>query len=327
MRRREFIAVVALVAVRPLTANAQQSPRVYRVGYLLLASRAPLEPFLDAFEKTLYDLSYIQGKNLIIEYPSAEGRLDRLDDVARELVRLNVDVIVTALNQGIAAAKRATATIPVVMVYGSDPVGMGFIASLERPGGNITGCAYEAAPEIYGKNLEFLKEVAPTASRVGLIWNPDYPGNLPIVNAIRGAGQRLGLILQSAEVRTPDAFESAFALMLQARVEAFIVVGDPLTFVHRNQIVDFAAQHRLPAIGPWDEFVEAGGLMSYGPNLKDYWQRAAIYVAKIFKGAKPADLPVEEPTKFELVINVKTATLLDLTVPSSLLAQADEVIE
>jgi putative tryptophan/tyrosine transport system substrate-binding protein len=310
-----------------VTAKAQQRPRVYRVGYLLVASRAPLASFLDAFEKSLHDLGYIQGKNLIIEYPSAEGRLDRLDDVARELVRLNVDVIVTALNQGIAAAKRATVTIPIVMVYGSDPVGMGFIASLERPGGNITGSAYEAAPEIYGKDVEFLKEVVPTASRVGFVWNPDYPGNMPLVKALRAAGERLGLMIQSADVRTSDAFESAFALILERRVEAFIVVGDPLTFVHRNQIVDFAAQHRLPAIGPWSEFVDAGGLMSYGTNLKDYWRRAASYVDRIFTGAKPADLPVEEPTKFELVINLKTAKALGLTVPPSLLAQADEVIE
>jgi putative tryptophan/tyrosine transport system substrate-binding protein len=297
------------------------------VGHLLLFSRTPLAPYLDAFQNALGDLGYVEGKNLIIEYRSADGRRDKLADVARELIRLNVDVIVAGINEGIAAAKEATSTIPIVVVYGADSVGSGFIASLQRPGGNVTGGAWEASPQINGKSLGFLKEVVPSASRVAYLWNPDFPGVLPFVEAIRRAGRRLGLTLQSVEVRTVNDFEGAFASMIKARPDALMVVPDPLTFARRVQIVGFTAQNRLPAIGSWSEFVDAGGLMSYGANLRDYWRRAAVYVDKIFKGAKPADLPVEELAKFELMINLKTARALGLTIPPSLLAQADKVIE
>ena len=256
-----------------------------------------------------------------------EERLERLPDVAIELVRLKVDIIVTGVNPGIAAAKQATTTIPIVMVYGADPVGMGFIASLRRPGGNITGGSLDVAPEIYGKALDLLREVAPRVSRVAFLWNPAFPGAAPYVKAVEDAVRRSGVRFQSVEARGPNEFVSAFASMSTERATGLLVFGDPLTFSRRVHITELAARYRLPTVYPWSDFVYAGGLISYGANLSDFWRRAAVYIDRILKGAKPADLPVEQPTTFELVINLKTAKALGLTVPQALLARADEVIE
>jgi putative ABC transport system substrate-binding protein len=242
------------------------------------------------------------------------------------LVRLNVDIIMAAGTLGPLAAKRATSTIPVVMATAGDPVGSGLVTSLARPGGNVTGLSL-MAPDLGGKRLELLKEVLPQVSRVGILWNAANPYSALVFNETESAAQMLGIQLQSIEVRSSDDFDSALTAATQHRAGALITVEDPLTVGHRKRIVDFAASNRLPAIYGLKEFVDAGGLISYGANLADLQRRAAGYVDKILKGAKPADLPVEQPTKFELVINLKTAEALGLTVPPSLLAIADEVIE
>jgi putative ABC transport system substrate-binding protein len=312
--------------VAPLAAEGHQAGKLYRIGHLMLLPRELLTPFIDALETGLRDLGYVEGRNVLIEHRSAEGRAERLPDVAAELVRLGVDVIVAGVNPGIAAAQHATTTIPIVMVYGADPVGRGFIASLQRPGGNITGGTIDVGAEMYGKNLALLREAAPGASRVAFLWNPAFPGIAPYVKTMEHATRQSGVRFQSVKVEAPREFESAFAAMAEERAEALVVFGDPLTFAHRGPLTELAARYRLPAIYPYREFADAGGLMSYGPNLPAFWRRAASYVDKILNGAKPAELPVEQPMKFELVINLKTAQALGLTIPPTLLFQADELI-
>jgi putative ABC transport system substrate-binding protein len=247
--------------------------------------------------------------------------------LAAELVRLKVDVLVTGSNPVVAAVKQVTATIPVVMAVSRDPVGAGFIASLARPGGNITGFANDPAPEIIGKNVELLKEAVPRVSRVAFLWNPVPPGAGTYKNAVESAARNLGLTFQSVEVRGRDEFEGAFAAMVRERVNGLVVAADPVTFGPRSEVVLLAAGSRLPAVYGVREFAEAGGLMSYGPNIADQFRRAATYVDKILKGAKPGDLAVEQATKFELVINRKTAKALGLTIPPSLLQRADQIID
>ena len=251
----------------------------------------------------------------------ADGRLERLPDLAAELVRLRVDVIITGSNVHVAAAQRATATIPIVMVAAGDPVGAGFIASLARPGGNITGFSADASREIVGKNLALLKEIVPSLSRVGVVGRSSQRG------ALEAAARQLNVALEVVDIRSPEDFESAFAAMVGKRVGAVVLGAGPLTYMRRQQIADLALTHRLPAITTLNEFAPAGLLMTYGTNLPDLYRRAASYVAKILRGAKPAELPVEQPTKFELVINLKTAKALGLTIPQSLLLRADEVIQ
>jgi putative ABC transport system substrate-binding protein len=329
MRRRDFITVVGGVAATwPLAARAQQPDRLRRIGLATFLARESdaVAPFIDAFKQSLRDLGYVEGKNVIIEYRSANGQIDKLPEAVSEIVQLRVDVIVTG-GQGIVAAKLATSTIPIVMVGGLDPIGMRFIASLPRPGGNITGTSYDADPAVHTKDIELLKQVAPGMSRVALLWNPDYPGILAPKSAIENAAHQLGLELQSAEVRALNDLNGAFTSILEHRVEAIMVFIDPITLIRRNQIADFAAKHGLLTAYPAREFVEAGGLISYGTSLREYWRRAAVYVDKILKGANPAELPVEQPTKFELVINLKTAKTLGVEIPPTLLARADEVIQ
>jgi putative ABC transport system substrate-binding protein len=325
-RRRFLLTSLAGAFAVPPAPAAQQAGKVYRVGSRQLQSLEQVRPWTQTLEKGLRELGYVEGRNLVIEYRSAEGRPERLADIAAELVRLGVDVIVAGPNPTIAAAKQATATIPIVMVYAADPVGTGFITSLRRPGGNITGGAWDPSPELYGKNFELLRSVIPKLLQVAVLWNPNFVGAEPYLKATEDAARPFGVTIQVHQVRERSEFASAFASIAKDRAEAVVVFADPLAFLHRRYISELAAKYRLAAISPFREFADAGGLLSYGPNLTDYWGRAAIYIDKILRGAKPAEIPVEQPTKFELVINLKTAKALGLTIPSSLLAQADQVV-
>ena len=329
MQRREFIlAVGGAAATWPLAARAQQpAGRVYRVGYLAIASREQQIHLRKAFEEGLRSLGYRVGENVVIEYRFANGQLERLPALAADLVRLGVDVIVTGAHQNTVAAMKATTTISIVMTNSVDPVGAGLVASLARPGGNVTGFGVDAGDEIFGKRLELLKETLPNLSRVGILWNPDFAPNQERLTSIREAAPALGLTLVPAEARGLDALEQAFATMVSGRAQAFVVLGDPVLFNYRGQIGVVALRDRLPAISTAREYAEAGLLLTYGPDLQDQFRRSAAFVDKIFKGAKPADLPVQQPTKFELVVNLKTAKALGVEVPTSLLQRADEVIE
>ena len=324
--RRQVIFGLGALAT-PLAAEAQQAGKVYRIGYIQTAAPNEMEHLTKAFEEGLRELGYVEGRNIVFERRFAMGKQERLPALASELVRLNVDVIVTGSNPVIAAVKQATATIPVVMTVSRDPVGSGFIASVARPGGNITGLASDPTPEIQSKNLELFKEAVPRASRVAILWNPVPPGAETYKKVVESAARKLGVALQSVEVRGRDEFEGAFAAMVRERANGLFVLADPVTFTARSQIVLLAAKHRLPTVYGQREVVEIGGLMSYGSSLAQQFRRAAVYVDRIFKGAKPGELAVEQPTKFELVINLKTAKALDLTVPATLLARADELIE
>jgi len=325
--RRAFLGTLAggLLAA-PLIAEAQPAGKVYRVGYLSASSSTANPRILEAFRQGLRDLGWVEGQNIVIEYRWAEGRFDRLPDLAAELVRLKVDVIVASPAAPALAAKNATGTIPIVFMGAGDPVGQGLVASLPRPGGNVTGLSYGVGPSIFAKDLELLKEAVPKVRRVAVLFNPASPTQ-HIISEVKDAARSLGLQLQLVEARGPGDFDGAFAAMARERAGALFVVTDPVFSPHRARLVDLAIKNRLPTIFTQREDAEAGGLMSYGPRLSDLWRRGATYVDKILKGAKPADLPVEQPTKFELVINLKTAKALGLTIPPSLLARADEVIQ
>jgi putative ABC transport system substrate-binding protein len=329
MRRREFITLLSGVAsIWPLAARAQQpAGRVYRVGYFAITSRERSLHLMKAFEEGLRSLGYRVGENVVIEYRFADGEMGRLPALATDLVGLGVDVIVSGNNVTTVAAMKATTTIPIVMTNSAEPVSAGLVASLARPGGNVTGFSSEPGDEINGKRLEFLKDTLPNLSRVGILWNPDFAPNQDRLTSVREATQALGLTLVPAEARGPDILEQAFATMVTERAQAFVVLSDGVLFNSRGQIAVLAVRNRLPAISAVREYAEAGFLMSYGIDLPDQFRRSAAFVDKIFKGAKPGDLPVERPTKFELVVNLKTATALGLTVPPSVLARADEVIE
>jgi putative ABC transport system substrate-binding protein len=268
----------------------------------------------------------VEGQNIAIEERWAEGRPERFPALAAELVRLSVDVLVGGGNQAIQALRHATSTIPIVMAVSSDPVGVGLVTSLARPGGNITGVSIQAA-EVGGKRLELLKEAVPRASRVAVLWNAADASKTSELHDTQVAAHAFGMTLYSAEVRGPNDFDSAFAVILRERPDALLTFSDPLTLNHQRRIVDFAARHRLPLMSEAKEFAEAGGLMTYGASLPALVRRAAYYVDRILKGSKPADLPVERPTKFELVLNLKTAKALGITMPPSLLLLADEVIQ
>ena len=282
---------------------------------------------LQAFLRTLRELGWVEGQNLIVEYRWAEGKLERLPDLAAELVRRKVDLIVAPAGSAALAAKNATTSIPIVMIFPSDPVDMGLIASLGRPGGNVTGTTRTHGPEIFGKQLQLLKETIPHASRVAILRNPADSGSAPGVKSVEAAAQSLRIRLQRLEARGPEEFASAFAAMARERAEALLVIGASTFLVHRTKLAELAAKGRLPTMHGYREMVEAGGLMAYAVNMTDFIGRAAVYVDKILKGAKPADLAVEQPTKFELVINLKTAKALGLTIPQTVLLRADRVIE
>jgi putative tryptophan/tyrosine transport system substrate-binding protein len=325
LTRRVFLGSLAggLFAA-PLAAEGQQA--VARIGYL--TNHVASSPHLpEAFRQGLRDLGYVEGRNVMIEYRDAEGELERLRALAAELVALKVDVIVASAYPGTLAAKNATSTIPIIMVAVADPVRMGLIASLVRPGGNITGLTLLAGTEIVGKHLELLKEAVPNLSRVAVLWNSANPMHALRLREVEVAGRSLRVKLQILKAQGPEEFDSAFAAMTRERAGALYVVGDPVLSRHRKRLAELAAKSRLPAVYELKDHAEAGGLMAYGPSLLDMYRRAATYVDKILKGAKPADLPVEQPTKFELVINLKAAKALGLTIPQSLLARADEVIQ
>ena len=328
MRRRAFIAALGGAAAWPLAARAQQpAGRISRVGYLTISSREQQLHLIKAFEDGLRSLGYRVGENVVIEYRFANGAMERLPALAADLVRLGVDVIVTGANPNTVAAMKATTTIPIVMTNSIDPVGNGLVASLARPGGNITGFAQDAGGELNGKRLELLKEALPNLSHVGVLWNPGVASNRSLLTSMRDAAQGMGLMLVPAEARGQDEFEQVFTTMLKGRMEAFVILGDAVLFNYRSQIAEMAVRNRLPAVAGFKEFAEAGLLLTYAANVRDLFRRSAIFVDKILKGAKPTDLPVEQPTKFELVVNLKTAKALGVVVPPSLLLRADEVIE
>jgi putative ABC transport system substrate-binding protein len=326
--RRGFIGgvVVSLLAA-PFAAGAQQPGKVYRIGYLSAPSRESVEHVVEAFLRRLRELGWIEGENLIIEYRWAEGNVERLPDLAAELVRSRVDVIVAPAGSAALAAKNATSSIPIVMMFPSDPVELGLVASLRRPGGNITGTAFTPGPQLFGKQLQILKETIPRASRVAILRNPADPGDAPQVTEVEAAARSLGIHLQQVQARRPEEFDSAFAAMARERAEALLVAGGSTFLAHRTRLAELAVKYRLPTMYNYRENVEVGGLMAYAVNMTEFVARAAIYVDKILKGANPADLPVERPTKFELVINLRTAKALGLTIPQSVLARADEVIQ
>jgi putative ABC transport system substrate-binding protein len=310
-----LILLPALLAA-PLAAGAQQPAKVPRIGFLSATTPGVSTLALDAFRQGLRELGWVEGQNIVVDYRLTEGRPDRLPDLAAELVQLKVDIIVAEATQGVAAAKNATTTIPIVMISGSaDPVGLGFVASLARPGGNVTGLSYSVGPEIVGKELGLLKEIVPKVRRVAILSNPANPVQPLLMREVKVAARSLGVQLQLLEARSPNEFEGAFAAMANERVGALLVVADSLFVFHRTRLVDLVARSRLPAAYGLMFIVEAGGLMSYGPSVRDLFRRSATFVDKILKGAKPGELPVEQPTTFELVINLKTAKELRLTIP------------
>jgi putative ABC transport system substrate-binding protein len=320
MQRRKFIAGLSGVVVWPLAARAQQSAKVPRIGIIDDA------PIWNHFRQGLRDLGYIDGQNIAFEYRSAGGQTDRLAAVASDLARLPVDVIMADGSAATRAAQQATTTIPIVMIAVGDAVRAGFVASLSWPGGNITGNTL-LGPEMITKRLQLFKEVVSGLARVAFLWNANNPSHLAYIEEWQTAAPRLGVKLLLVEVRSSDQFDSAFATMMQERPDGFFMTADPLHLSHIGWIIDFVAKSRLPAMYLAEENVVAGGLMSYGPSLPDLFRRSAGYVQKILQGTKPAELPVEQPTKFELVINLKTAKALGLTIPPTVLATADDVIE
>ena len=302
--------------------QAQQPARISRIGILIAASTSFYSARVEALRQRLRELGYVEGKNIVVEYRYAEGKLERLPDLAAELVQLKVDVIVTAPGQGALAAKKASATIPIVFTDVADPLATGIVSSLARPGGNITGLSV-MAPDLDGKRLELLKESFPKVARVALLWQSGgRRGNLHL--ELEAPAKALGLKLLSLPVRSLDDFDSAFARAKRDGAQALITTPNPVINTQQRQVLDFAAKNRLPAMYPTSEWVEAGGLMSYAPNFTDLWRRAADYVDKILKGAKPADLPVEQPKKFEFIVNLKTAKQIGLTIPPKVLARADQ---
>jgi putative ABC transport system substrate-binding protein len=326
VRRREFITLVGGAAVGwPLAAFAQTHPKIPRVGYVFGGAPTSAKHNIEAFRQGLRELGYVEGQTIVLEIRGAEGRAERLPELVAELVGLKVDVLVAVSSAASVAAKNAAQTIPIV-IFATDPVGLGLVDSLSRPGGNVTGLSFYNEA-MSGKRLELLKEVAPGLARVGVLRNPLNPSHPILWKDTEIAAQRLGVALEALEVRGPEDFEAAFATAKQRNAQALLVFDDLLTVTYRSRFTALAATNRLPAMYSYREFPDAGGLMSYGPSGVNLYPRAATFVDKILKGAKPADLPVEQPTKLELVVNVKVAKALGLTIPPSLLARADELIE
>jgi putative ABC transport system substrate-binding protein len=326
MDRRAFIAAAAggLLAA-PVAADGQQAGRTYRIGFLGATSPSGYASQVEAFREGLRDLRYVEGKNVVIEFRWAEGKYARLPELAVELVRLKPDVLVTHAPAGTLAAKRATSTIPIVMGVAGDAVATGLVASLARPGANVTGSSF-FLPELTAKRLEILKEVLPDLTRVGVLLNPDNPANASTLNAMEHTARSIKLQIHRVEARNPADLTGAFTAMVKERAGGLAMYDDAMFFAHAEQIADLARKHKLPTIGSV-EYVKAGGLLGFGVNFPDLWRRAAGFVDKIFKGAKPADLPVEQASRFELVINLKTAKALGLTIPPSVLQRADQVVE
>jgi putative ABC transport system substrate-binding protein len=325
---RLAIILTVLLLATPLAASAQQAGKVYRLGFL--GGATPDTPggerLWEALLQGLREFGYVEGQNIAVERRYTEGREDRLPALAADLVSVKVDVIVAAATQPVHAARRATRTIPIVMPNHSDPVGSGLVASLARPGGNITGLSI-INPELTGKRLELLKQAVPRIVRVAVLWNPTHQAHPSMLSEVDDAARGLGLQIQRLQAQGLNDYDRAFSAMTRERAEAVLVLGDVTFWLHRARIAELAAKRRLPAMFSQREHVEAGGLMSYGADLADNFRRAANYVAKILKGANPADLPIEQPTKFELVVNLKAARLLGVTIPPSLSQRADQLIE
>ena len=327
MNRRELITLLGgAAATWPLAAHAQQPARIPRVGFLGNSTAALEANLVGPFRDGLRELGYEEGRDIVIEYRWADGRYERFPALIAELIALKVDTIVTAGTPASLAVKNATTTIPLVMVAVGDPVATGLVASLARPGGNITGLT-SMSVEMEGKRLELLREVVPKVSHIAVLWNAASPIQVIEEGEVRAAARVLGIKMLSLGVRTREEIDDALATIIGERPDALLVLADRLFLHHRTRIMDFAAQERLPGVQAYRELVEAGGLMSYGPSYADMHRRAAAYVDKILKGAKPADLPVERPVKFELVVNLKAAKALGLTIPPSVIFRADEIIE
>jgi putative ABC transport system substrate-binding protein len=331
VNRRTFLAGLSggLLAA-PLPAHAQQKKKLWRIGFVC-PRREPRDRcgYVQPFLLGLGELGHVEGQDVILEYRDSDGEPETLIARYRELVAGGVDILLVGANPAVVAARQATSTVPIVMAIGLDPVGAGFAGSLAHPGGNVTGVTFDATPETTGKNVQLLKEAVPSISRLGLLSNPTFsPATvLPYRRAAHDAAQKLRLTVQDFEARTVDELQASLASISRARVNGLVVLGDVMLFTHREQIISFAARQRLPTMYPWRTWVDDGGLMSYGVNLGASYRETAAYVDKIIKGAKPADLPIEQPTKFELVVNLKTAKALGLTIPPSVLGRADELIQ
>ena len=328
MRRIGLVILAVALTLAPLAGDAQQAGKIQKIGWLSDGVRSDRSDLQGAFVEGLRDLGYEEGRNVVIERRDAEGRIERLPALATEVVKLGVDVIVTA-GGGVPttnAAKRATSSIPIVMTEAGDPVATGLVASLARPGGNVTGLA-SMDPDTSRKRLQLLKVVAPHVRRVAILYNPTFPATVLILKEAQLAASTLGVTILPMEARSREELDSAFARMIKSGGDSLLLMGDPFTSNQRRRILDLISNHRLPAISQTREFVESGGLMGYGPSYPEMYRRAATFVDKILKGAKPSDLPVEQPTKFEVIINLKTAKALGLTIPQSILVRADEIIQ
>jgi putative tryptophan/tyrosine transport system substrate-binding protein len=328
MNRRRFIGAgaAALVAM-PRASRAQESAKPWRIGFLEAGAPAANQHFLDAFKRGLSERGYVEGQNVVIVERWGDGQVDRFPALLNELVQEKVDIVVVASTAGAVAARATIKTLPVVFVGVQDPVGVGIVSSLGRPGANLTGFSQAEEEGLVGKRLELFKEAVPPVDRLGLIWNPTAPGVELRLKEARKAATRFGVTLRTFEVRDAKELDGVFTTMRKERLARLMVLADPLTVRNRAHIVELAARNRIPAIYPFLEFTRVGGLMAYGPSIPELFRRAAGYVEKILKGAKPADLPVEQPTKFDLVINLKTAKALGLSIPRPVLARADELIQ
>jgi putative ABC transport system substrate-binding protein len=322
VKRREFIAAIGAAAAWPVTARAQTAKKISRIGVLWPNPPATFE----FMRQGLKERGYIEGQNIIFDFRWAEGKLDQLPELGRELVGIPVDVIVTLAPQATLAAKDATQTIPIVFVAIGEPVASGLVASLARPGGNLTGTT-RMLPEMSVKHVELIKEIVPTLAKLAVLWNPINTSHGPALQAIESVARSSSLQVMPLEVRRPAELDPAFARIIQEKADGLLFIADPVFFINLKRMADFAASSRLPAVANFVEFPKLGGLMGYAPSLPEEFRHAADHVDRILKGAKPADLPVEQPTKFQLAINLKTAKALGLSVPPTLLARADEVIE
>jgi ABC-type uncharacterized transport system substrate-binding protein len=321
------VVVLALSVLTALPGEAQQPSKMARVGYLEFGSAAPGTPLLEAFRQGLRDLGWVEGQNIAIEVRYAEGRQDRLPELAANLVRLKVDLIFASTTPAALAAKQATTSIPIIIGFVADPVGSGLVPRLARPGANITGWTHLAGLELNAKRLDILKEAVPEAARIGALWNPSNPIHGPSLRVLEAAARRLKVQLHPVGVQDPQELPGAFSTMDKERVQALTVPPDGMFLAHQARIIDLAAKHRIPTMYGVRELAEAGGLMTYGVNLPEMYRRGAFFVDRILKGVKPGDLPVEQPTKFELVINLRTAKTLGLRIPRSLLVRAEQLIE
>ena len=328
VNRRDFLNAAAGLLAAPLAAEAQQAAKVFRIGYLSAPTRESVQGILDAFLRALRELGWIDGQNVVIEYRWAEGHLERLPGLAEDLVRRKVDVIVAPAASAALAAKHATGTIPIVMMFPNDPVGQGLVSNLRRPGGNVTGTTNIPLSDMLGKRLQILKEAVPNATRVAIVYDPtDQLGVSPPMKGLEAAARSLRVQLEYVEARVPEDFDGAFAAMVRQRADALLLAGGTTFLINRTRFNELALRHRLPTMFSVRQGVEAGGFIAHGLNMTDFVGRAAAYVDKILKGAKPGDLPIEQPSKFELIINLTTARALGLAIPQSLLLRADEVIQ